>query len=62
MYWLVIAVLVLAIYGALKVHALGKGQLAVATFLEERLKQEPEGAESGLAYGWFDDGWPVKPG
>jgi hypothetical protein len=38
MYWIVIAVLALAAYAALKLHALGKAQFVVAEFLEAQFK------------------------
>jgi hypothetical protein len=69
MYWLVVAILMLAIHVALKVHVLGKRQAALAEFLEERQQKETadsqetedsSGNDRGFAYGWFDDGWPVK--
>jgi hypothetical protein len=63
MYWLEVAVLVLAIYGALKLHALANVQVALATFLEEQFKhirQAQTTVEPGFPYGWFDEGWPIK--
>jgi integrase len=39
MYWLVVAVQVLAAYAALKLHALGKAQFVVAEFLETQFKE-----------------------
>src|SRR5205823_43949 len=63
MYWLVVATLILALYAAVKVHQLSKAQSALTIFLEERLKEKPplpEPTIAALAYGWFDDGWPLK--
>lgn len=61
MYWLVIGVLVLAAYAAMKLHALGKAQFVVAQFLETQFKELRDATKKekppGLPYGWFDDGF-----
>jgi hypothetical protein len=62
MYWLIVLILVVVGYTALKVFGLSKGQLILPTFLEEQFKkigEPPKPVEPRLAYGWFDDGWPV---
>jgi hypothetical protein len=62
MYWLIVTVLVLAVYAALKLHALVKAQLVLVEFLQTQFKDLRETAAKNeppsLPYGWFDGGWP----
>ena len=63
--FLVICILLVLIYVAREVLSLAKGQAAVAAFLETELKEIKAAQELppvSLAYGWFDDGWPIAKG
>jgi hypothetical protein len=63
--FLLVCILLVLIYLAQKATALAKGQTGVATFLETELKEIKAAQErppASLAYGWFDDGWPIAEG
>src|SRR5260370_23464197 len=60
--FLVVSILLLLIYTAWKAASLARGQAALAAFLEAELKEIKAAQEPpcvSLAYGWFDDGWPL---
>src|SRR5579864_2785969 len=62
LFFLVICILLVLIYVAQKAVSLTKVQAAVAAFLEAELKEIKAAQEiprTSLAYGWFDDGWPI---
>jgi len=60
---LVVCIFLLLIYTVWAVMSLTKGQALVATFLEmqfKELKAAQKPPSKLLAYGWFDDGWPME--
>ena len=62
MLFLVICILLLLIYLAQKAASLAKDHAAEAALLETELKQIKAAQElppAPMAYGWFDDGWPL---
>jgi hypothetical protein len=63
--FLVVCILLILIYVALKTASLAKHQAAIAAFMEEQLKQikaATERSPASLPYDWFDDGWPIEKG
>jgi hypothetical protein len=60
--FLVVCILLLSMYVAQKTAALTKSQSAIAEFLQTEIKDLKAMQKipvKPLAYGWFDDGWPV---
>ena len=64
MYWLVVAILMLAVFVAMKVHELARVQIVLTQFMETQFKELQEATRSkepaSVAYGWFDDGFPAS--
>lgn len=62
MIFLIACIFAVALYSAHKAASIEKRQASIAEFLEAQLKDIKAGQEKQpkvLAYGWFDDGWPV---
>jgi hypothetical protein len=60
--FLVICILLVLVYLSQKVTSLAKGQAVVAASLQTELKEIRAAQKippAPLAYGWFDDGWPI---
>jgi hypothetical protein len=62
--FLIICILLVVIYVALKTAAIAKDQMAITEYLQTELREVKAAQKipvKPLAYGWFDDGFPADP-